>query len=86
MRPLQWWAESAPPGGDRVKVSENFGANGPPCGYLPLKLPDLYQFLSKKIHETLASASVHDQHRRKASLKGSIRRSRSSHSRMADGM
>ena len=40
----------------------------------------------KKIHETLASASVHDQHRRKASLKGSIRRSRSSHSRMADGM
>ena len=24
MRPLQWWAESAPPpGGDRVKVSEN---------------------------------------------------------------
>ena len=26
MRPLQWWAESAPPGGDRVKVSENLGA------------------------------------------------------------
>ena len=23
MRPLQWWAESAPPGGDRVKISEN---------------------------------------------------------------
>ena len=26
MRPLRWWAESAPPGGDRVKVSENSGA------------------------------------------------------------
>ena len=26
MRPLQWWAESALPGGDRVKVSENVGA------------------------------------------------------------
>ena len=26
MRPLQWWAESAPPGEDRVKVSENLGA------------------------------------------------------------
>ena len=26
MRPLQWLAESAPPGGDRVKVSENLGA------------------------------------------------------------
>ena len=26
MRPLRWWAESAPPGGDRVKVSENLGA------------------------------------------------------------
>ena len=26
LRPLQWWAESAPYGGDRVKVSENVGA------------------------------------------------------------
>ena len=26
MRPLRWWAESAPPGWDRVKVSENLGA------------------------------------------------------------
>ena len=26
VRPLQWWAESAPPGWDRVKVSENLGA------------------------------------------------------------
>ena len=26
MQPLQWWAESAPPGGDRVKVSESLGA------------------------------------------------------------
>ena len=26
MRPLQWWAESAPPGLNRVKVSENLGA------------------------------------------------------------
>ena len=26
MRPLQWWAESAFPGGDRVNVSENLGA------------------------------------------------------------
>ena len=26
MRPLQWWAKSALPGGDRVKVSENLGA------------------------------------------------------------
>ena len=26
MRPLQWWAESAPLDGDRVKVSENLGA------------------------------------------------------------
>ena len=25
-RPLRWWAESAPPGWDRVKVSENLGA------------------------------------------------------------
>jgi hypothetical protein len=26
LRPLRWWAESAPPGGDRVKVSQNLGA------------------------------------------------------------
>ena len=26
VRPLQWWAESAPLGWDRVKVSENLGA------------------------------------------------------------
>ena len=26
VRPLRWWAESAPPGWDRVKVSENLGA------------------------------------------------------------
>ena len=26
LRPLQWWAESAPLGWDRVKVSENLGA------------------------------------------------------------
>ena len=26
MRPRQWWAESAPPGWNRVKVSENLGA------------------------------------------------------------
>ena len=26
MQPLQWWAESALPGGDRVKESENLGA------------------------------------------------------------
>ena len=26
MRPLRWWAESTPPGWDRVKVSENLGA------------------------------------------------------------
>ena len=26
MRPLRWWAESAPLGWDRVKVSENLGA------------------------------------------------------------
>ena len=26
MQPLRWWAESAPPGGDSVKVSENLGA------------------------------------------------------------
>ena len=26
MRPLRWWAESGPPGGDSVKVSENLGA------------------------------------------------------------
>ena len=26
MRPLRWWAESAPPGWDRVKVSKNLGA------------------------------------------------------------
>ena len=26
MRHLQWWEESALPGGDRVKVSENLGA------------------------------------------------------------
>ena len=26
LRPLQWWAESAPLGQDRVKVSENLGA------------------------------------------------------------
>ena len=25
MRPLQWWAESAPLGWERVKVSENSG-------------------------------------------------------------
>ena len=26
MRPLRWWAESAPHAGDRVKVFENLGA------------------------------------------------------------
>ena len=26
VRPLRWWAESVPPGWDRVKVSENLGA------------------------------------------------------------
>ena len=26
MRPLRWWAESAPPSWDRVRVSENLGA------------------------------------------------------------
>ena len=26
VRPLRWWAGSAPPGGDRVKASENLGA------------------------------------------------------------
>ena len=26
MRPLRWWAEAAPPGGDRVKESENLAA------------------------------------------------------------
>ena len=26
MRLRQWWAESAPPGWNRVKVSENLGA------------------------------------------------------------
>ena len=26
MQPLRWRAESVPPGGDRVKVSENLGA------------------------------------------------------------
>ena len=26
LRPRQWWAESAPPGGDRVKLSQNLGA------------------------------------------------------------
>ena len=26
MRPLRWWAESALPGRDRVKVTENLGA------------------------------------------------------------
>ena len=26
MQPLRWWVESAPPVGDRVKVSENLGA------------------------------------------------------------
>ena len=25
MRPLRWWVESAPTGGDRVKESENLG-------------------------------------------------------------
>ena len=25
LRPLRWWAESAPPCGDRVKLSENLG-------------------------------------------------------------
>ena len=23
---MQWWAKSAPPGGDRLKIPENFGA------------------------------------------------------------
>ena len=26
VRPHQWWAESAPPGWNRVRVSENLGA------------------------------------------------------------
>ena len=26
MRPLRWWAESVPPGGDRAKVSQDLGA------------------------------------------------------------
>ena len=36
MRPRQWWAESGPhPGWNKVKVSENLGATGRPCGYIP---------------------------------------------------
>ena len=27
MRPLRWWAVSAPTGGDKVKVSENLSAS-----------------------------------------------------------
>ena len=47
MRPRQWWAESAPPGWNRVKVSENLGANAVAlvasveCGYIP----DLHKYL-----------------------------------------
>ena len=40
LRPLQWWAESAPLGKDRVKVSENLGATSvapvAPRGYIPV--------------------------------------------------
>ena len=36
---MRWWAESAPPGCNRVKVSENLGATavapGDPRGYIP---------------------------------------------------
>ena len=33
---MLWWAESAPLGWDRVKVSENLDATAvAPCGYIP---------------------------------------------------
>ena len=31
LRPLQWWAESAPLGWDRVKVPENLGGTVAPA-------------------------------------------------------
>ena len=39
MQPRQWWEESAPPGWNRVKVSENLG--GRPCGYIPAYYSDI---------------------------------------------
>ena len=53
MRPLQWWAESAPTGRDRVKVSENLGA-GRPCGYIP----ETHSFFSTIISDQLPNGKV----------------------------
>ena len=43
MLPLQWWAESAPPGCNRVKVSQILGA-GRPCGYIPVTYVAMYKY------------------------------------------
>ena len=55
LRPLQWWAESAPLGWDRVKLSENLGRTGRPCGYVPVlnmnfKNFSFHSIVAKNIH------------------------------------
>ena len=53
LRPLQWWAESAPHGGDRVKVSENLGAVAPVAPVDTFlnqaSLPETSQFISAQM-------------------------------------
>ena len=45
MRPCRWWAESAPLGWNRVKVSENLGATGRPCEYIRVFISLDFYFL-----------------------------------------
>ena len=46
MRPLQWWAKSSPPGGDRVKVSENLGVTSvAPIAPVDTSLSSIVQIL-----------------------------------------
>ena len=47
VQPGQWWAESIPPGRNRVMVSES-GRTGRPCGYIPACIdPLLVKVLGK---------------------------------------
>ena len=46
MRPLRWWAESAPLGWDRVRASENLGATAvAPVAPVVTSLLDVFYFL-----------------------------------------
>ena len=62
MRPLRWWAKSALPGGDRVKVSENLGATSvAPVAPLDTSLikvwPLSVEYLSKSANQAMEKSN-----------------------------